>query len=138
MKGLRPFFVACLIVTALFAVLLLSIPQARADHEGPYIVGEEKDLTDTYYFACFEEEVALAALDIFEQFGYNPERLFLFDDVCGTLSGTVMVVGQIGEDVQVRGTNDVVRFIHALYTFERETFDVFIFTGGDAKLIQKR
>lgn len=89
-----------IVAYALFSLCVLTFTSpALAVHKGPYIVGEQKEIGGI--FVCRNEEAARAILEkVSNAEGVIPLMKKLHERMeCGFMAGTVLVVGQIGNDV---------------------------------------
>lgn len=109
--------------------MLLWTPVVNAEHEGPYIIGQQKHLTDDVYFACFDEEAASSVLNTLKRFGLNAMRSVFEESGCQTVNGVITIVRQLGEDVVVTIDDELVpfRFVHGRYADPGATrFEVYV------------
>jgi len=124
---LRAIFALVLILTCFVATA-----PALADHEGPYIVGEEKYLDGGPWIYCSTEEAARAIFSNITSFEKRGEMFqkYVRENVCGRIDNeTVTVIGQIGNDT-IDGTF-VWRVVHVQINIgEMRVKDIYLFVRG--------
>jgi hypothetical protein len=120
--------------------LLLVLAQTApvfADHEGPYVIGEVKDMSGVA--GCLAKDDAIAIfknLPDVKALALEFDRL-RFERKCAFFNGNGRVLGQIHSDVP--DNNGVPwRIIHIQYFVNAAPFEAYLITWGTESIVVKK
>ena len=101
-------------IVGAFALMLFAATSAYANHEGPYIIGEIKEIGVTP--ACHEKDDMLSVLNMLPNIQALVQQLKRLREAekCGIFFGSPKILGQIGPD---KNDNDGMpwRVVHVEY-----------------------